>query len=385
MDPADYQPPLTLWGHVWRTLLALAIAAAAWSGMAGWQWEHARWWFFLDLGLGLALIVLSFARRRFPVTVAAVTAVLSAASASAGGAATLTLASLSTRRRWREILPVAALSLAAATIVEYADPTSVDDWRVIVPLAVAFVGITVAFGLYIGSRRELLATLRERAERAETEQSLRVRQARIAERARIAREMHDVLAHRISLLTLHAGALAYREDLDSHEVRKAAGIIQDTSHQALVELREVLGVLREGPGDALPELPQPDADDLPELIAEARGAGLRIHYEDTHWPSAIPIATGRTLYRIAQEGITNARKHARDTLVTVVLTGSPREGLTLRLDNPLRVGTDPHRAPESGLGLVGIAERVELAGGRLTHSVTPERRFVLDAWLPWPS
>src|SRR5699024_5728345 len=142
-------------------------------------------------------------------------------------------------------------------------------------------------------------------------------------------------------------------------------------HQALTDLREVLGVLRDGPGDALPELTQPDADDLPELIAEARTAGVRVRFEDTHWPSRIPVATGRSLYRIAQEGITNARKHARDTLVTVTLTGSPRDGLTLRVDNPLRVGTDPRPPPESGLGLVGIVERVELAGGRLTARITP--------------
>src|SRR5699024_3440919 len=148
------------------------------------------------------------------------------------------------------------------------NPDSVDDWRTSVPIVVAIVAVTVGWGLYIGSRRELLATLRDRAERAEAEQELRTAQARIAERAPIAREMHDVLAHRISLLTLHAGALAYREDLEPQEVREAAGIIQDTSHQALTDLREVLGVLREGPGDALPELPQPDADDLPELIAE---------------------------------------------------------------------------------------------------------------------
>ncbi len=383
MDPDDYQPPLTLWAHVWRTLLVLVFSGLAWTQLAVWQWEHARWWFYLDLGLGLAALTAGFWRRRYPVAVATATALANAPSASAGGPATLTLMSLSTRRRWREIIPVAVLSAVAAGLNEFMHP---DDWRTSVPIAVAIVAITVGWGLYIGSRRELLATLRDRAERAEAEQELRTVQARTAERARIAREMHDVLAHRISLLTLHAGALAYREDLEPQEVRKAAGIIQDTSHQALTDLREVLGVLRAGPGPgaALPELPQPDADDLPELIAEARSAGVRVEFEDTHWPSRIPVATGRSLYRIAQEGITNARKHARDTLVTVTLTGSPREGLALRVENPLRVGTDPRAAPESGLGLVGIAERVELAGGHLTHRITPERRFVLEAWLPWP-
>lgn len=385
MTPVDYQPPLTLWQHIWRTLLMLAISAVGWSQLAPWQWEHARWWFFLDLGLGSGALFASFWRRRYPVPIATVTAIAAGASTVAGGPATLTLMSLSTRRRWKEILPVAILSVIASAVLELMNPTDEGGWQTKVPFVFAIIGITIGWGLYIGSRRELMATLRDRADRAESEQALRLAQARVAERTRIAREMHDVLAHRISLVTLHAGALAYREDLTQEEVRKAAGIIQDGSHQALTELREVLGVLRDGPGDATPDLPQPDAEDIPDLIAQARAAGLRIEFTDTHWPSTIPVATGRTLFRIAQEGLTNARKHARDTLVTVELTGSPREGLTIRVTNPLRVGTDAHPAPESGLGLVGIAERVELAGGRLTHRVTPERRFVLEARLPWPA
>lgn len=386
MDPADYQPPLTTWRHAWRTLAVVLIGGVSWLGFAGWQWEHARWWFFLDLGLGIAALAASVARRRLPAATAALSAIASAPASSAGGGATLALASLSTRRRWREIVPVAVLSLLAYGVNLFLDPLRGEFfWRSSVPVAVAVIGITIAFGLFIGSRRELVATLRDRAERAESEQTLRVAQARSGERARIAREMHDVLAHRISLLTLHAGALAYRDGLPPEEVRRTAAVIQDTSHQALTELRGILGVLRQGPGDALPELPQPDADDLPELIAEARSAGVRIHYDDTHWPSGIPVPTGRALYRIVQEALTNARKHARDTTVTVALTGSPRDGLTLRVTNPLRVGSAPDGTPESGLGLVGVAERVELVGGRLTHRITPDDRFTLEAWIPWPA
>ena len=133
--------------------------------------------------------------------------------------------------------------------------------------------------MYIGSRRELLATLRERADTAEAEQAARVAQARTAERAQIAREMHDVLAHRISLVTMHAGALTYREDLTADEMRATAAVIQENSHQAMVELREVLGLLRDGPGDSAPELPQPSAVDLPALLDEARASGMRIESE----------------------------------------------------------------------------------------------------------
>ena len=104
----------------------------------------------------------------------------------------------------------------------------------------------VVGGMYIGSRRELLWTLRDRAERAEAEQALRVEQGRLNERTRIAREMHDVLGHRISLIAMHAGALAYRTDLTAAETRQTAELIQSTSHEALTDLRQVLGVLRDG-------------------------------------------------------------------------------------------------------------------------------------------
>src|SRR5665811_1172258 len=126
------------------------------------------------------------------------------------------------------------------------------------------------------SRRELLATLRDRAHAAEAEQSLRVAQAQGAERARIAREMHDVLAHRISMVAMHAGALAYRTDLSVDEIQRTSSIIQENAHRALVDLRVVLGILRDGPDDSAPELPQPSISDLASLIAEARSTGLTI-------------------------------------------------------------------------------------------------------------
>ena len=135
-------------------------------------------------------------------------------------------------------------------------------------------------GMYIGSRRELLWTLRDRAERAEAEQALRVEQGRLNERTRIAREMHDVLAHRISLIAMHAGALAYRTDLTAEEMRQTAELIQAKSHEALTDLRQVLGVLRDGEAGGRSERPQPTFADLSALVLEAEGAGMRIQYDD---------------------------------------------------------------------------------------------------------
>jgi len=242
--------------------------------------------------------------------------------------------------------------------------------------------VTVAifgWGMYIGSRRELMWTLRHRAERAESEQELRVAQARANERARIAREMHDVLAHRISQVSMHAGALAFREDLTPEQVHVSATVIRDKAHEALTDLRGVLGVLRGADGE--PALaPQPTYADVGQLVAEARESGLNVAFHDrVSAAEQMPDAAGRTLYRIVQEGITNARKHAPGSLVTVELAGSPEDGLDVVMRNSLGFGS---ATPGSGLGLVGLAERAELRGGRL--DVRREGgSFVLQAWIPW--
>ena len=385
MQALDYQPQLRWWNHAWRYALVLTISGLAWFEVAYWQWDHERWWFWTDLGLGvLGLVILGW-RRKYPVPVAAITNVLSFVSWSSAGPATLALVSLSTRRRWREIIPVGILALIGSLVLEVFKPISKDPIAFTLPFILAVIAVTVGWGMYIGSRRELLATLRERALTAEAEQAARVAQARTAERGRIAREMHDVLAHRISLVTMHAGALTYREDLTAEEMRATAAVIQESSHQALVELRDVLGILRDDPGDSSPERPQPSAVDLPALLDEARASGMRIETDELVALDGIPDTIGRTLYRVVQESLTNARKHAPNTLVNVSVTGSPWAGLSVVVNNPLEVGSVGVEAPESGLGLIGLAERTALVGGRMTHRITPEREFVVEAWLPWPA
>lgn len=362
----------------------LAISGVAWFEVAQWQWNHHRWWFWTDLALGALGFVLVAWRRALPVPVATIVNALAFVSWSSGGPATLALVSLATRRRWREVIPVGILALASGITLESFNPVGSDTFAFTIPFILAIIGVSVGWGMYIGSRRELLSTLRERADTAESEQAARMAQARSAERARIAREMHDVLAHRISLVTMHAGALTYRQDLSGEQMRATAAVIQENSHQALVELREVLGILRDGPGDSAPERPQPSAADLPELLEEARRAGMRVDTGHIVPLEGIPETLGRTLYRVVQEGLTNARKHAADTLVSIDVTGDHEAGLTVTVCNPLRIGSVLTSAPESGLGLVGLSERTALAGGRMSHRITPDREFVLEAWLPWP-
>ncbi len=361
----------------------LVISSAAWFEVAAWQWDHHRWWFWTDLGLGLLGYVLVGWRRSHPVFIAVVVNALAYMSWSSAGPATLALVSLATRRRWREIIPVGIVSLGSGLVLESFNPVSRDPWGFTAPFVFAIIGVTIGWGMYIGSRRELMATLRERANISEAAQAARVEQARTSERAQIAREMHDVLAHRISLVTMHAGALTYRKDLSADEMRETAEVIQENSHQAMVELREVLGLLRDGPGDAAPELPQPSATDIPALLDEAKRAGMNVQSELIDL-AAVPDTLGRTVYRVIQEGLTNARKHAPSTLVRVRLDGGPDVGLTVDVRNLLPLGS-PTSGPESGLGLIGLAERTALAGGRLTHRVTPDHEFVLTAWIPWPT
>ncbi|MEO6472718.1 MAG: histidine kinase [Aeromicrobium sp.] len=385
MQPVDYQPHLSRWSKTWRAVAVVVIGGLGWAQFAPWQWHHNRLWFFADIGLGVLAFGLVFWRRRFPVQIALITAVASGISSAAGGPATLALVSMATRRRWREIVPVSIVSLMGSLWLAHIDPSPEDSWIVVNTAIVSIIGVTVGWGLYIGSRRELLATLRDRADKAESDQSRRAEQARTAERGRIAREMHDVLAHRISLVSMHAGALSYRTDLTDEEIRRTAAIIQENSHQAMTELREVLGVLRDGPGDAAPELPQPAANDIGALIAEARDWGMKIDYASDADIAWLPDSAGRALYRIIQEALTNVRKHAQDTLVTVRLSGGREDGLSINIRNPLRIGDVRIGAPESGLGLIGLTERTALLGGTLSHDITPDHQFILRAWLPWPA
>jgi signal transduction histidine kinase len=194
--------------------------------------------------------------------------------------------------------------------------------------------------------------------------------------------MHDVLAHRISQVSMHAGALAFRTDLDADQMRASATIIQDTAHQALADLRSVLGVLRD-PETGVPlEPPQPTYADLAGLVDAVRAAGLRVTYDDRLGARAdeLPETIGRTVYRIVQEGMTNAARHAPGCNLRIEVDGSPEQGVTVELRNPLGVRTGS--TPGAGLGLVGLTERAELRGGRL-EGRREEGTWVLRGWIPW--
>lgn len=354
--------PLVVFGGGWALVITAGVA----------EWPMGA----LDLGLGmLGLIVLRW-RRRLPFTIAVVAALLIVGSISAMGTACVALVSLATHRQaWRTAGAGAVLWLA------FVGNSFLDSgWGTLTLVAGlgGAVGIAclVGFGLYLRSTRDL-ALSEERLREGERRDGLE--RARAGERARIAREMHDVLAHRLSILSLHAGALAHRTDLTADEVRQAAAVIRDNAHASLEELRATLGSLREE--DTLGR-PQPSFDDLPALVSEARGAGQRVEYRTTlEHADQLPPQVGRHLFRIVQEALTNARKHAPGASATVELSGSSGASIDVRVTNEAgALGGAP--VSSGGLGLIGLGERAALLGGTLTHHYDGDR-FVVEASLPW--
>lgn len=375
-EPEQYNPPLRWYDQAWRYALCLVISAAA-ASERFLEGPGNDWVFWADIALGVVTAALVHQRRRWPFAVAIVSTVLAAASSAAAGFCVLAFVSLATHRKLPQIFVTGIANFFSGIIYYYVWGSQDPPWLNYTAMAI-FTVATAAIGMYIGSRRELLWTLRDRARQAEAEQALRMERARSAERERIAREMHDVLAHRISLVAMHSGALAFRDDLSPDQVRETAALIQEKSHEALADLRHVLGMLRD---DEVPHRPQPTMADLPVLVDEARESGMAIAL-DLRCEGTPPDQVGRTVYRIVQEGLTNARKHGGGGKAHVQVTGGPDEGITVTVLNARRFGAWADSTPRSGLGLVGLRERAELVGGRLETDETPDA-FTLRGWVPW--
>jgi len=342
--------------------------------------------FTVDVVVGAASCCLLPVLLRWPVPGAVALAVLSAVSPAATPGATFGALHVGLRRPFSVAAAVGATGIAAQLIGDLWRPftgLSFGWWALLVVAAYAAL---VGWGAWIQARQSLVASLCERARAAEAEQGRRVAEARLAERTQIAREMHDVLAHRLSLVATYAGALEYRPDAPPDQLANAAGVIRAGVHQALDELRDVIAVLRDSESAAdSSEHPQPVLADLPGLISEASTAGTHIQLDNRVADSAgPPEAVGRTAYRVVQEGLTNARKHAAGQPVRVILSGAAGTQLTIEMSNPVPAGeAAAPLAPGSGTGLVGLSERVQLAGGELEHRLT-SGEFRMRASIPWP-
>jgi signal transduction histidine kinase len=321
-------------------------------------------------------------RRRWPLGLGLASLPVLVVSSSAGPAGVVILYTVAAYRRWQLAVLVAAAQVVLLPLGRVIHPQGNS------PAAYYLTGtfgpaVVVAWGMFRRSRRQ---AQRERARRAEAEEMLRIEQIRYAERTRIAREMHDVLAHRISLLSLHAGALEFRPDAPPEEVARAVAVIRASAHQALEDLRAVIGVLRDGTDGQGPQPPQPTLAALPGLLEESRAAGMRVHAQ-VRLPdlAAVPDPIGRHALRIVQEALTNARKHATSAPVELLLEGAPGRGVEIDVRNPTpALATGESKIPGTGAGLLGLTERATLSGGRLEHGFDEHGDFRLHAWLPWP-
>ncbi len=396
-----------VWAHTWRLLIAVGVGGS--SGLLVYGLglgpdlqempepivrPTAATWFFVDVLCLLVCAPLYVVRKRAPLVITGIIVVLGSFSLFSAGLVIFAVVSLATRRQWREIGAVAALWCGATLVSERvlsqwvmaSEPfPGQRAWAVAAQLV--FSALVVVTGMFIGGRRALVASLREQAAIARREADARDDGARAAERNRIAREMHDVLAHRLSLVALHSGALEYRAGLDPEQVRETAAVVRENAHEALGELREVLGLLRDTTATDEQSRPQPTFAQVDELVEGTRAAGSPVTFvldrvgEDDL--TRLPVSTSRHLYRVVQETLTNARKHAPGAPVHVRLHGAPGERITLEVTNPVPDTAPPAPLPTSGWGLTGLAERLRLTGGELDAGRRADGTFIVQAWLPW--
>ena len=282
-------------------------------------------------------------------------------------------------RTRRDRLIGAALVLAAVLVVVFLDPEG--DWTNLLSTIPIF-GVAWLVGHIYRANVLRTAELSERADRLEHERETEARAAVAEERARIAREMHDVVAHSLSVMVVQAEAAEAMLDVDPDRARRALSSVQETGRSALGELRRMLGVLREMDGSGAPLAPQPGLGGLDELVESVRAAGLLVSVRVDGRPRPLPAGVDLSAYRIVQEGLTNALKHAGPARADVLVRYGDRE-LEVGVSDDGR-GHDP-RANGGGHGLVGMRERVALYGGELEAGPRPEGGFRLRARLPLPA
>jgi signal transduction histidine kinase len=253
----------------------------------------------------------------------------------------------------------------------------------------AFIFLTAGIaGLLTRARRATLAAAESRAARAEAELDREVSRAAAQERATIARELHDVVAHHVSLMAVQAEAAASLLPAQPERAKGSADIISDTARAALSELRRLLGVLR-SPSARLDTAPAASLDELGSVLDQVRGAGLAVDFEVVGTPARLARGVDLTAFRIIQEALTNTIRHAHATRASVTVSyepgyvtvsvADPGPGRGPALDGPARPAA---ALAGSGLGLAGIAERVASCGGRLSLGPTPAGGFTVTARLP---
>jgi signal transduction histidine kinase len=340
--------------------------------------------FLLAVVIGAVLLV----RRRWPFAVLIVTVLTLLVYYSfryPGVSPALPLAvalyTASAAGRFRSSLLVAAFFVCAGLFVR-----GFREQAPLLPLMIstmqdaALLGATVLLGETVRSRRLRLAEAQDRLHRAETDREREAARRVAEERLRIARELHDVLAHTISAITIQAGLALDVLDDSPAQARAALGAIRAASRAAMAELKATVGMLRAGDDDIAPRSPQPGLDQLDQLVTTARDAGLRVDVALTGEPRPLPAAIDRAAYRIVQESLTNVVRHAGATCVSVAISYE-RAALALSIADDGR-GAASGQPASPGHGLVGMTERAVMLGGTLEAGPRPGGGFLVQAQLP---
>jgi signal transduction histidine kinase len=341
---------------------------------------------WLDIILALIIVGPLFLRRRFPfgapVAVGAGVVIASFADNSlvpwdiiaflAGCAAVFLLAQLPDPR---QAVAGVAMAVGVEAVVVRNDPHGQIGQFVFISLIFTVVWVV---GLTLGRKFAEADEARERAARAEREREQRARDAVAEERARIARELHDVVGHSVSVMTVQASGVRRLLRPDQEREREALLTVERTGREALAEMRRMVGVLRR-PEEAPALAPQPSLEHLDRLVEQAREAGLPVDLRVEGKAVALPAGVDLTAYRLVQEGLTNAMKHARATRAEVVVNyGDGQIEVVVRDDGK---GAD-NGAGGGGHGLVGMRERVSVYGGELAAGPGPNGGYQLRARLP---
>lgn len=352
-DDSERPDGLALW-------LEAVLVAAVVVALVGRHWYP----FAAPASMWLVSSALSFADGRLIVTQAGVFI------AGMGGA--LLLGNL---RRGPQTRVGLAIVLACAAVVVYNDPThSVADLF----FTPALFGVCWLVGFALRERADQTQAAEERAARAEREREAAARIAVAEERARIARELHDVVAHAVSVMVLQIGAVRHRMPAGDSADGEALKSAEAAGRSALAEMRRLLNAMRRD-DDALELVPHPGLDDLGTLVGDVRAAGLDVRVDVDGEPFALPPALDLSAYRIVQEGLTNTLKHAGATRADVRVHYAPGE-LRLEVRDNGR-GADPD-SDGLGHGLVGVRERVKVYGGEMSAAPTIDGGFSLRARLP---
>jgi signal transduction histidine kinase len=268
-----------------------------------------------------------------------------------------------------------AVVIAGSAIVVYNSPENDSGELVSVPF---LFGIAWLAGAALRARGAQAQAAEERAAQAERERESAARVAVAEERARIARELHDIVAHAVSVMVLQVGAVRHRLPADLVDDEEALRGVEQAGRGALAEMRRLLGALHDDGGDVAELAPRPGLDDLPSLAQVIGRAGLPVRLHTEGDAVSLPPAIDLSAFRIVQEGLTNALKHSGASRADVTVRYGPADvRLRVRDDGPGAAPGDGH-----GHGLVGIHERVKIYGGEMAAGPAPDGGFVLDARLP---